>query len=83
MAVFGVWLGRLVAQRSLERPELVAYIPGACSVIAGPYVHMVDLSFAIPATMVLATSLRGRSRELAVVALCLLAGSPGSWFGFP
>jgi hypothetical protein len=72
MAVFGVCLGRSVAQR-LERPELVAYIPGACSVIAGPYVHMVDLAFAIPATMVLATSLRGRSRELAVVALCLLA----------
>ncbi|MGB6601046.1 MAG: hypothetical protein WBE77_08170 [Candidatus Cybelea sp.] len=72
MAVFGVWLGRHVAQR-LERRELLAYIPGACSVIAGPYVHMVDLSFAIPATMVLATSLRGRSRELAVAALCLLA----------
>jgi hypothetical protein len=34
---------------------------------------MVDLSFAIPATLVLATSLRGRYRELAVVALCLLA----------
>jgi hypothetical protein len=72
MAVFGVWLGRQVAQR-LERRELLAYIPGACSVIAGPYVHMVDLSFAIPATIVLATSLRGRSRELAVAALCLLA----------
>ena len=58
MAVFGVWWGRSVAQR-LERPELVAYIPRACSVIAGLYVHMVDLAFAIPATMVLATSLRG------------------------
>jgi hypothetical protein len=72
VAGFGVWLGRPVAQR-LERRELVAYIPGACSVIAGPYVHMVDLSFAIPATLVLATSLRGRWREVAAAALCLLA----------
>jgi hypothetical protein len=72
MLVVGVWLGQSVAQR-LGRRELTAYLPGACSVIAGPYVHMVDLSFAIPAALVLATSLRGRYRELAVVALCLLA----------
>jgi hypothetical protein len=72
MAVFGIWLGRPVAQR-LDRRELIAYLPGACSVIAGPYVHMVDIAFAIPATMVLAISLRGRARELAVVSLCLLA----------
>ena len=72
MLVFGVWLGRRMAD-SLERPELLAYIPAACSVVAGPYVHMVDLPFAIPAALVLATSLPGRTRKIAVVALVLLA----------
>ncbi len=72
MLALGVWLGRRVAER-LGRPELIAYVPGACSIIAGPYVHMVDLAFAVPATAVLATVLRGGARNLAVVALCLLA----------
>ena len=72
LLALGVWLGRRAAQ-NLARPELMAYVPGACSVIAGPYVHMVDLSFAIPATLVLACSLHGRARNVATVALCLLA----------
>lgn len=72
MLALGVWLGRRVAQ-SLGRRELIAYLPGACSVIAGPYVHMVDLSFAIPATLVLAHALQGRAKNLAIVALSLLA----------
>lgn len=72
MLVAGVWLGGHVATR-LARPELVAYLPAACSVVAGPYVHMVDLPFAIPAALVLATSLGGRAKSLAAVALCLLA----------
>lgn len=72
MLALGVWLGRRVAAR-LERPELLAYLPAACSIIAGPYVHMVDVAFAIPAALVLAGALRGRARNLAVVALCLLA----------
>ncbi len=72
MLALGVWLGRRTSQR-LGRAELIAYVPAACSVIAGPYVHMVDLAFAIPAALVLARSLRGRPRELASVALCLLS----------
>ena len=68
----GVWLGGRAAAR-LGRPELVAFLPAACSVIGGPYVHMVDLAFAIPAALVLSVSLRGRARGIAVVALCLLA----------
>jgi hypothetical protein len=72
MLAIGVWLGRRIGDK-LARPELIAYVPGACSVIAGPYVHMVDLAFAIPATAVLTVALDGRARDLAVVALCLLA----------
>jgi hypothetical protein len=72
MLALGIWLGRRAAQR-LGRPELVAFLPAACSVTAGPYVHMVDLAFAIPAALVLATSLQGRAKTAATVALCLLA----------
>lgn len=72
MLVVGVWLGGRCA-RSLARPELTAFIPAACSVIAGSYVHMVDLPFAVPAAVVLACSLEGRWRSIAVVALTLLA----------
>jgi hypothetical protein len=72
MLALGIWLGRGAAQR-LGRAELVAFLPAACSVIGGPYVHMVDLAFAIPAALVLAISLQGRAKNAAIVALCLLA----------
>lgn len=72
MLVLGVWLGGRVSRR-LHRPELIAYVPGACSVVAGPFVHMVDLAFAIPATLAFAMTLQGRARNVAAVALCLLA----------
>jgi hypothetical protein len=72
MFAVGVLLGRGAA-RSVSRRELIAYLPAATSVIAGPYVHMVDLAFAIPAALVLATSLEGRLRDVAAAALCLLA----------
>ncbi|HET6274932.1 MAG TPA: hypothetical protein VFE16_03195 [Candidatus Cybelea sp.] len=68
----GVWLGGRTA-RALRRPELVAYVAGACSVIAGPYVHMVDLPFAIPAALVFACRLTGRPQQVAVAALVMLA----------
>jgi hypothetical protein len=72
MVVLGVWLSQRVAAR-LERPELVAYLPAAFSVIAGPYVHMVDLAVAVPAALVLVTASHGAARNLAVVTVCLLA----------
>lgn len=71
LLVLGVWLARRVAQ-TLQRPELLAYVPAAFSVIAGPYVHMVDLPFAIPAALVLTTALQGRARNIVAIALCLL-----------
>jgi hypothetical protein len=72
MLLFGVWLAGRAPQR-LGRPELVAFLPAACSIVAGPYVHMVDISFAIPAALVLAVVSKGTARNLAAIALCLLA----------
>jgi hypothetical protein len=72
MLLAGLVVGNRAA-RALGRPELRAYVPAACSVIAGPYVHMVDLPFAIPAAAVLATTLEGRLKKLATGALALLA----------
>jgi len=70
--ILAVWIGNRAAG-SLGRRELLALLPGGCSVIAGAYVHMVDLAFALPATLVLAMALRGRAKAVATVALCLLA----------
>jgi hypothetical protein len=68
----GIWLGSKLAN-TLQRRELVAYLPAACAVIGGAYVHMVDLAIAVPATLVLATYSRAASRTIATLALCLLA----------
>jgi hypothetical protein len=72
MLVVGVWLGRRLRER-LARPEMVVFVPAAFSVVGGPYVHMVDLPFAIPAALVFACTLRGNARQIAAIALCLLA----------
>lgn len=72
MLALGVWLGRRSAG-ALRRPEMLAYVPAACSVVAGPYVHMVDLPVAIPAAAVLATSLKGSPKTVAAASLALLA----------
>lgn len=72
MLAIGVWLARRCAHR-LQSPQLIAFLPAACSVVAGSYVHMVDLPFAIPAALVLACALRGRVRSVAIVGVCLLA----------
>jgi hypothetical protein len=68
----GIWLGLKLAS-SLARRELVAYLPAACAIIGGSYVHMTDLAMAIPAALVLATYSRAASRTIATLALCLLA----------
>jgi hypothetical protein len=72
MLGLGVWLSRRLAML-VGRRELLAYLPAACSIIGGPYVHMVDLPVALPAALVLATSLRGRPKQIAAAALTLLA----------
>jgi hypothetical protein len=70
--VFGLWLARRLCER-IERRELLAYLPAACALIGGAYVHMVDIAFALPAALVLANQFHGRLRNLSVIALCLLA----------
>jgi hypothetical protein len=72
LLVVGIWLGSKSAS-SLERRELVAYLPAACAVIGGSYVHMIDLAMAVPAALVLATYSHAASRTIATLALCLLA----------
>ncbi|MBV8197351.1 MAG: hypothetical protein JO263_04400, partial [Candidatus Eremiobacteraeota bacterium] len=71
MLAVAVWASGRVAAK-LRRPEMFAFVPAACSVIGGPYVHMVDLTLAIPAALVLATALSGRAKATATVALALL-----------
>jgi hypothetical protein len=72
LLVVGIWLGSRLAT-TLQRRELLAYLPAACSVVGGAYVHMVDLAIAVPAALVLATYSRVASRTIATLALCLLA----------
>jgi len=71
-AALGLVLGAKLAG-VLGRRELLAYLPAAFSIMGGAYVHMVDLSIAIPAALVLASTLTGRQRTIAVLALALLA----------
>jgi len=67
----GLWLAPRLA-RSLERRELLAFFPAATAVMAGPYLHMVSLCFAIPAALVFATRLTGRLRDVSAAAVCAL-----------
>lgn len=70
--IFGLSVARRLC-RQIERRELLAYLPAACALIGGAYVHMVDIAFALPAALVLASALEGRLRNLSLIALCLLA----------
>jgi len=58
--------------RTLERRELLVFFPAATAVMAGAYVHVVELCFAIPAAAVMAVSLRGWARNASAAALCVL-----------
>jgi hypothetical protein len=72
LLVASLWLAPLLAAR-LQRRELLVFLPAAIGVIAGAYVHMVELCFAIPAALILSRYARGVLRVVAVAALCLLA----------
>jgi hypothetical protein len=58
--------------RSLQRRELLVFLPAATAVMAGPYQHMVGLCFIVPAALVLALHARGWSRNVSAAALCVL-----------
>lgn len=68
----GLMLGRR-AQAALGRRELLIFLPALCCVVAGPYVHQEELSFALPALLVLAAATRGPSRMVFLAALCVLS----------
>jgi hypothetical protein len=58
--------------RALDRRELLVFLPAACAVIAGSYVHAAELCFAIPAALVFATTLTGGLKTVSAAALCAL-----------
>jgi hypothetical protein len=72
ISAIGIWLGAKLSAM-LTRRELIAYLPAACGVTGGAYVHMIDVAVAIPAALVLAVALRGRARVVAALAVALLA----------
>ncbi len=67
----GLWIAPRLAAK-LERRELLVFFPAACAVMAGPYLHMVALCFAIPAALVFATRLSGSLRDVSAVIACTL-----------
>jgi len=72
LALIAIPLGQNLSNK-FNRPEMLAFIPAAAVVLGGPYMHMVDVCFAVPAALVLATDSRGRTRIAAAAAVCLLA----------
>jgi len=68
----GLWLAPRM-QRALARPELLVFIPALCAVIGGPFLHQEELSFALPALLVLAVATRGAARAVLAAALCALS----------
>lgn len=72
MSGVGIWLGAKLST-TLTRRELTAFMPAACAIAGGAYVHMIDVAIAIPAALVLAIALRGRARIVAALAVALLA----------
>lgn len=76
-ASFAVLLavGLAVAPRlamNLQRREMLAFFPAATVVMAGVYVHVIELCFAIPAALVLAYYAPGAWRTVAAIALSIL-----------
>jgi hypothetical protein len=61
------------AAATLDRRELVVFLPALCAVIGGAFVHQEELCFALPALLVLAISSRGRAQSAFAAALCVLA----------
>jgi Glycosyltransferase family 87 len=72
LLALGLWLAPR-AQRSFARRELFVFIPALCAVIAGPFLHQEELSFALPALLVLAVATRGAVRAVLAAALCALS----------
>ena len=72
LAIVGLALAPRVSA-ALQRRELVVFVPALCSVFGGTFVHAEELAFALPATLVFATTLQGRLRVACALALCALS----------
>ena len=72
LLAIGLWLAPRT-QRALARRELLVFIPALCAVIAGPFLHQEELSFALPALLVLAVATQGAARAVLAAALCALS----------
>jgi hypothetical protein len=68
----GIALAPALAHR-LHRRELLVFFPAAAAVMAGAYVHVVELPFAIPAALILAVSAPGKWRSVCAISLALLS----------
>ncbi|MGB8518714.1 MAG: glycosyltransferase 87 family protein, partial [Candidatus Tumulicola sp.] len=71
LIAIGLWFATRLS-RTLDRRELLVFFPAAAAVMAGAYVHVVELCFAIPAATVMAVTLRGWARNASAAALCAL-----------
>ncbi len=72
--LFGLalWLARKLAL-TMSGPALV-YVPAACAVTGGAYVHLPQISLAVPAALLLVRRAQPRAaRRLAAMAMMLLA----------
>lgn len=65
----GLWLAPRIAGATSSRPLLV-FVPAATATLFGPFMHITELIFALPAALVLATLLRGWPRLAAAAAVC-------------
>jgi hypothetical protein len=70
--VLGVYAASLRRDRSGLERALVAYLPAACAVFGGAFIHIEELPCAVPAALVLACVLSGKRRTIAAAALCVL-----------
>ena len=67
--------GLILAPRiaaGLQRRDLLVLFPAATTIMAGAYVHVVELCFAIPAALIFARFAHGARRSVAAAAVALL-----------
>jgi len=72
LVIVGLVLARATSA-SLQRRELLAFIPALCALVGGAFVHQEELCFALPALAILSVAARGPARMLAASALGVLS----------
>jgi hypothetical protein len=85
MLILGLWCaGRL--SRRFSDPAFLVLIPTAFVVIGGSYIHFTDILLALPAAALLWKDTAGKTRDVLVLAMILLAFPwiwiTQEWFAF-